>query len=57
VGTLWVLAHTERKQFTTHDVEVVEGLRTFVASLLDAGTASHAVPRAATHQHSGISAP
>jgi len=57
VGTLWVLAHTDRKQFTTHDVQVVEGLRTFVSSLLDAGTPSHAVPPAGIRLSSTNPAP
>jgi GAF domain-containing protein len=38
VGTLWVLAHTERKNFTTRDSVMIEGFSTYVAALLDAGT-------------------
>ena len=36
IGTVWVAAHKQEKQFTAEDVRTVQGLTTFSTSILDA---------------------
>jgi hypothetical protein len=43
VGTVWVVAHTSTKRFTTDDLRMVQNLATFASAVLD--TKRHALPR------------